>query len=106
MLYRVAEGSLTLQEGDWQDQSINVLLPTFLPVQGANLVLARDKLPLGMTLDDYIAQQRQSFTQQMAEFSMLSDSRGQLDGREAHFLEFSWQSFWGWHVTVLMFVQV
>jgi hypothetical protein len=92
MLYRVAEGSLTLDEGDWQDQSINVLLPTHLPVQGANLVLARDKLPLGMTLDDYIAQQRQNFGQQLAEVQILGDSRGQLDGREAHFLEFSWQS--------------
>jgi hypothetical protein len=92
MLYRVAEGSLTLDEGDWQDQSINVLLPTHLPVQGANLVLARDKLPLGMTLDDYIAQQRQNFSQQLAEVQMLGDLRGQLDGREAHFLEFHWQS--------------
>jgi hypothetical protein len=91
MLYRVAEGSLNLEE-NWQDQSINVLLPTHLPVQGANLVLARDKLPLGMSFDDYVAQQRQSFQQQLAEVQILSDSRGQLDGREAHFMEFSWQS--------------
>lgn len=39
-MYRIAEGSLTLAS-EWQDQSINVLLPVDAKVQGANLVIAR-----------------------------------------------------------------
>lgn len=79
-------------DGDWQDQSVNVLLPTQSAVGGVNLVIARDKLPLGMDLAGYVAQQRQNFKQQLTGLEILGDSPGKVDERDAHFLEISWRS--------------
>lgn len=91
MLYRIAEGTLTL-EAEWQDQSINVLIPKQSSVQGVNLVVARDRLPMGMTFEGYVAQQRQNFKAQLVGLEMVIDAAGKVDEREAHFLEFSWRS--------------
>lgn len=60
MAYRIDEGSLT-SPTPWQDQSINVLMPRDAKVQGTSLVIARDRLALGLTFQDYVIQQRQSF---------------------------------------------
>lgn len=91
MLYRIAEGVVTLAD-QWQDQSINVLLPTQSKVQGVNLVVARDQLPLGMAFRDYVIQQRHNFGSQLAGLEMIADAPGVVDEREAHFLEFTWRS--------------
>jgi hypothetical protein len=91
MVYRIAEGTLSLAS-EWQDQSINVLLPKDAKVQGVNLVISRDRLPLGMTFQDYIAQQRQTFAAQLADFDLVTDSAGQIDGREAQFMEMGWRT--------------
>ncbi len=61
--YRIDEGSLT-SPTPWQDQSINVLMPRDAKVQGASLVIARDRLALGLTFQDYVIQQRQNFAAQ------------------------------------------
>ncbi|CAN7570939.1 DUF1795 domain-containing protein [Caulobacter sp. BE254] len=90
-MYRIAEGSLTLAS-EWQDQSINVLLPVDAKVQGANLVIARDRLPLGMTFRDYVAQMRQNFMAQLAGCEIFADTAGQVDGREAQLMELGWRS--------------
>lgn len=91
MAYRIAEGSLAAPM-PWQDQSINVLLPRDAKVQGTNLVIARDQLPLGMTFQDYVIQQRQNFKAQLAGFEPVADTPGRIDGREAHFFELAWRS--------------
>jgi hypothetical protein len=90
-VYRIAEGSLTLAS-EWQDQSINVLLPMGAKAHGANLVIARDRLPLGMTFHDYVAQMRQNFMAQLAGCEIFADTTGQVDGREAQLMELSWRS--------------
>lgn len=91
MIYRVQEGHLSLN-GEWRDQSVNVLVPAEAAVKGANLVLARDALPLGMTLADYVAQQRTSFRKQLTGFELVRDVDGAIDARPAHFLEFTWRN--------------
>lgn len=91
ILYQIAEGMLHVDRG-WKDQSVNVLLPKTSSIQGANLVIARDILPLGMVFSDYVGQQRQSFKTQLVDCEFLADSAGQIDGREAHFMELSWRS--------------
>jgi hypothetical protein len=90
-VYQIAEGTLAAA-GPWQDQSVNVLIPKGLPVQGTNLVIARDTLPLGMSFEDYVTQQKQNFKAQLADCEMLADSAGELDGRVAQFMELSWRS--------------
>lgn len=91
MAYRIAEGSLAAPM-PWQDQSINVLLPRDAKVQGTNLVIARDQLPLGMTFQEYVIQQRQNFRSQLAGFEAIADTPGRIDGHEAQFLELAWRS--------------
>ncbi len=91
MTYRIAEGSLTLASG-WQDQSINVLLMQDAGAKGANLVIAREQLPLGMTFEGHVAEQRQTFKAKLDGCEMLVDTVGKVDGRAAHFLEMSWRS--------------
>ena len=91
MAYRIDEGSLT-SPTPWQDQSINVLMPRDAKVQGTSLVIARDRLALGLTFQDYVIQQRQNFAAQLAGFELIADTGGQIDGREAHFLEIAWRS--------------
>jgi hypothetical protein len=89
--YRIDEGSLATPTV-WQDQSINVLMPKDARVQGTSLVIARDRLALGLTFQDYVIQQRQSFAAQLAGFELIADTVGQIDGHEAHFLEMTWRS--------------
>ena len=90
-VYRIAEGSITYA-CDWQDQSINVLLPKDAKIHGANLVIARDRLPLGMSFREYVLQQRSTFQAQLADVEIIADTDGTVGGREAHFLELSWRS--------------
>jgi hypothetical protein len=91
MLYRMQEGALAL-DGDWQDQSIHVLAPLGVAGRGVNLVVSRDMLPLGMSLGDYMAQQRQTFQRQLSALEVMSDADGALDGRPARFMELRWES--------------
>jgi hypothetical protein len=90
-LYQIAEGTLHL-DSVWKDQSVNVLLPKSSSIHGANLVIARDVLPLGLSFADYVAQQKQSFKAQLVDCEFLADTAGQIDSCEAHFIELSWRS--------------
>jgi hypothetical protein len=90
-VYRIAEGSIN-QAVEWQDQSINVLLPRNAKIHGANLVIARDTVPLGLTFHDYVVQHRQTISAQLAEIEMIADTTGTIDGHDAHFLELRWRS--------------
>jgi hypothetical protein len=88
MLYRTQEGSFNLP-GGWRDHSVNV----FKPTSGANIsfVITRDISPPEQGVEFYIAQQRQQF-QKLTGFKPLLDAKAALDGRPAHFLEFTWKN--------------
>lgn len=89
MFYQMHEGYLTLS-GPWQDQSLNVLVPQYLEVKGANLVVARDVLPDGMEFSDYFNQQQNLFKQQLPDFKLIAAEEGVIDNQPAYFLEFTW----------------
>jgi hypothetical protein len=91
MVYQMQEGCLTLDR-TWHDQSVNVLVPEGVATKGVNLVVARDTMPLGMTLTDYVAQQKITFEKELTEYRLMADSPGAVDQRSAHFLEFSWKN--------------
>lgn len=90
MHYRMQEGCLTL-DGEWQDKSVNVLVPRGLP-QGMNLVVSRDMLPLGMGLADYLQQQKKVFRDELADFRFRMEEAAVIDGRPASLLEFEWDN--------------
>ena len=91
MVYQMQEACLTLDD-TWQDQSVNVLIPTEVTTKGVSLVVARDVIPLGMTLAEYLEQQKATFEKELAEFKLVLDAPGSVDQRPAHFLEFSWNN--------------
>lgn len=86
--YRLQEGCLDL-DGDWQDRSVILLVPTGLP-EGVNLVVTRDLLAPGLSLDDHLARQMMTMRREMPSFTLLEDAAAELDGRSARLLEFRW----------------
>lgn len=90
MQYRMQEGCLTL-DGEWQDKSVNVLVPQGLP-KGMNLVVSRDVLPLGMGLSDYLQQQKKVFRDELADFRFRMEETAEIDGLPASLLEFEWDN--------------
>jgi hypothetical protein len=89
MLYQIQEGYLAL-DGAWQDRSINMLVPTEKVVEGVNLVVTRDVLPPGTSLNDHMARQKLTFQKELTDYKQLHEMSGVLDERPAHFLEFTW----------------
>lgn len=90
MQYRMQEGCLTL-DGEWQDKSVNVLVPQGLP-KGINLVVSRDILPLGMGITDYLQQQKKVFQDELSAFRFRMEEQTVIDGRPAFLLEFEWDN--------------
>jgi hypothetical protein len=94
MQYTIHEGKLELTQA-WQDQTVNVLIPQDTKVKGANLVIARDILPLGLTLEAYLGQQKNSFAKQLQDFELLREfqetSQEPIQGQKIQYLEFSWK---------------
>ncbi len=91
MSYIVNEGILPLP-GNWQDQSMNVLMPVLSDIQGTNLVLTRDILPAGSVFPDYLSTQRKKFRQELPDFTLSLQQSCQIDGREAEYMEFNWKN--------------
>jgi hypothetical protein len=85
MRYRIQEGSLNLA-GEWNDNSVNVL--RLATAGNPNIVVVRDSSP-AQGLDGYIDMQRGNF-RQLPDFTALQDAATTVDGRHAHFLEFTW----------------
>jgi hypothetical protein len=92
MLYQMQEGYLTLGEGDWQDRTVNMLAANHLPVKGTNLVVTRDEMPDGMTLADYLLNQKSILSRELPGFKILADNLDTVNDLQANFLEFSWDN--------------
>jgi hypothetical protein len=86
MRYRIQEGSLNLA-GEWHDNSVNVL--RLACTAATNIVVVRDASLPDQGLDGYIDLQRGKF-RQLTDFTALQDVATTVDGRRAHFLEFTW----------------
>lgn len=91
MKYNMQEGYVTLSGEEWEDHSVNVLAPRHLKTKGANLVIARDTMPTGTDVADYLNQQKQTFKKELSDFTILADVEDSIGGHPAHFLEFTWK---------------
>ena len=89
MRYEIPAGYVTLV-GPWSDQNVDVLVPQRETTIGVNLVVARDTIPCGSVFNDYLAQQREAFARELADFQPVSDNSAMVDERPAHFFEFTW----------------
>jgi hypothetical protein len=63
-----------------------------LPVKGTNLVVTREPLPTGMSLADYLLNQKSILTKELTGFKILTDSPDTINGLPCHFLEFTWNN--------------
>jgi hypothetical protein len=89
MQYTINEGKLELTQ-TWQDQSANVLVPVGCKVKGANLVIARDAMPLGSSLSEYVEVQKTAFIKQLKNFSLQRENIENIQNKPVHFLDFTW----------------
>jgi hypothetical protein len=94
MQYTINEGKLQLTQ-TWQDQTVNVLIPQDTKVKGANLVIARDVLPMGLSLETYLGQQKTNFAKQLDSFEVLREfqetSQPSDQEQKIQYLEFTWK---------------
>jgi len=89
MFYQIQEGSVELP-GEWQDRSVNVLIPQDTNSKGANLVISRDSVPRGLPFADYLQQQRKILARELPDFQVQLDAAGADGQRPVHNLEFTW----------------
>ncbi len=92
MIFQMHEGYLTLGEGDWQDTSVNMLGANHLPVKGSNLVVTRERLPDGMSLDDYLINQKTILSKELPGFKIHAENPDTVNELPAQFMEFTWSN--------------
>lgn len=90
MNYTIEEGQLRLDQA-WQDQTVNVLIPLSSPVPGANLVITREQLPLGMTPSQRFEQQQQGLSKQLDGFKLILAQAVERPDHVLHVMEFNWK---------------
>lgn len=90
MNYTIEEGKLLLAQS-WQDQTVNVLIPLNSPVPGANLVITREQLPLGMTPSQRFEQQQQGLSKQLDGFKLVLSQAVERPDHVLHVMEFNWK---------------
>ena len=88
MKYLLQEGELTC-DGEWTDQSVQILIPDRTPIEGSNLVIMRNRLSAGESFEGYIAKHR-SFVLKMNAAKILKESSSKIDGREGYSFELTW----------------
>ena len=89
MIYQIQEGSVVLT-GEWEDRSVNVLIPRACGGKGGNLVIARDSLPGGSSFAEYLLQQQKNLTKQLPDFQVHLDAPAMSGWRPVHNFEFTW----------------
>lgn len=89
MVYQIQEGSVVLP-GEWQDRSVNVLIPQATSSKGANLVIARDSMPRGSSFTDYLQQQKKTLAREFPDFRVHLDAAEAGGPRPVHNFEFTW----------------
>ena len=92
MFYQMQEGYLSLGEGDWQDRTVNMLGANHLPIKGTNLVVTREPLPDGLSLADYLLNQKTILSRELPGLRILADNPDSLNELAAHYLEFTWNN--------------
>ena len=92
MIFQMQEGYLTLGDVDWLDSSVNMLGANHLPTKGTNLVVTREPLPTGMSLADYLLNQKSILSKELTGFKIQQDNPDIINGLPAHFIEFTWNN--------------
>ncbi len=74
----------------FKDKSINIFSLTDEGPSDVSVVVARDRLREGETLEKYTQRQKGLMAQRMARFKLLGEGATQLDGQPAWWIDFEW----------------
>lgn len=86
----IGEGGLDIPAG-WHNSTVNIFTAHAPGTPGQSITINRDRLPPGSSFSDYTGEQSKKLARKLRDFKMLEDSTREIDGRAAHFFEFTWQ---------------
>lgn len=88
-LYQINEGAIDLPD-DWADRSMNVFTPDESENPEWNIVVSRDKLEEGETLDGYLEKQLEEMPKALPRFRLQSNEETRLDDFPARRVVSTW----------------
>lgn len=90
-MQQIGEGHIDLP-AQWHDQSVNIFTAQAPGAQGLSITINRDRLPFGMTLDDYAKSQSGKLANQLKGYRLIEHRVLELAGSPAHEFEFTWKT--------------
>jgi len=88
-LYHINEGTIDLPD-DWTDRSMNIFTPDESENPEWNIVVSRDKLGEGETLDGYLEKQLEEMPKALPRFRLQSNEETTLHDFPARRVESTW----------------
>ena len=77
-LYHINEGTFDLPD-DWSDRSMNIFTPDESENPEWNIVISRDKLKEGETLEDYVSTQLEEMPKALPRFRLVSEEKVEIN---------------------------
>lgn len=77
-LYHINEGTFDLPD-DWTDRSMNIFTPDESENPEWNIVISRDKLKEGETLEDYVSAQLEEMPKALPRFRLVSEEKVEIN---------------------------
>lgn len=103
-MYHFNEGTIEFPN-DWQDQTIHIISAANNNTMGASFTISRDKMPWGMSFNEFTAKEITSISQQLKEYQQRDISNGMLCGKATVSVEFQWQAAQGRIHQLMTFVE-
>lgn len=77
-LYHINEGTFELPD-DWTDRSMNIFTPDESENPEWNIVISRDKLKEGETLEEYVSGQLEEMPKALPRFRLVSEKETEIN---------------------------
>ncbi|MDQ2746658.1 MAG: DUF1795 domain-containing protein [Acidobacteriota bacterium] len=88
-LYHINEGTFDLPD-EWMDRSMNIFTPDASDTPEWNIVVSRDKLDEGETLEDYLEKQLEEMPKALPRFQLKSNEEITVDDYPARKVISTW----------------
>lgn len=88
-VYHINEGIFELPEA-WSDRTLHIFAESDAIDPAWNIVISRDKLSEGETLDAYVTRQKDGMGKALRQLKVVRDDETTLDGVPARELETTW----------------
>lgn len=89
MNYKMNEGDLSIPE-NWKDETLHIFKAP--DAEGYNLVVNRDRVPRGMTKEEYLEEQLAAIRDNLGDYRENSLKHVEAGGEECPLLDYNWSS--------------